>query len=432
MPEPTTAYSRRVFLRQGMLLASMAATAPHFIQQSAMGMLLPSGMAGQSSQPGVAQDRILVVVQLSGGNDGLNTVVPYGSPDYYNNRPGISIGEPGRARNGQEALRLDGVQGIGLHPNLRDLKGLYDNGQVCIVQGVGYPNPNRSHFASMDIWHTGKPSGSGTGWIGRYVDAACNGNPAADMAVSIGRTAPIAMIGAQTQPVAFENANLFRWLGRDLHDSMDQPYQAMVRAGELSGVEQGSQESFLMRTALDAQVTSDRIRTAVARQPLAQYPNHNLARQLQTVAALIRDGLSTRVYYASMGGFDTHAGQMGSHGNLMRQLGESLAAFQADLKAQGNDDRVLTMCFSEFGRRVRQNGSNGTDHGTAGPVFLVGSRVQPGLAGNHPSLTELDNGDLRYGVDFRAVYQDVLGRWMKAPTQKVLGGDFKGPRLVKA
>jgi uncharacterized protein (DUF1501 family) len=431
MHDPHPAFSRRVFIRQGVMLASLAATVPHFIQESALGMLAPLGQEGRS-RPGVPEERILVVVQLSGGNDGLNTVVPYGAPEYYANRPGIGIGEPGRARNGMEALALARTQGIGLHPNLAGLKELHDSGKLCIVQGVGYPNPNRSHFASMDIWHTGKPSGSGTGWIGRYVDAACNGNPAADMAVSVGRTAPIAMIGARSAPIAFESADLFRWLGNDLHGSMEDPYQAIVRAGTLDGVRKDSQAAFLMRTALDAQVTSDRIRAAVRKQPLTPYPGHALARQLQTVAALIRDGMRTRVYYVSMGGFDTHAGQVGAHANLMRQLAESLLAFQNDLKAQGNEDRVLTMCFSEFGRRVRQNASNGTDHGTAGPVFVVGSRVQPGLAGNHPSLTELDNGDLRHGVDFRAVYQELLGTWMRAPTQPVLGGDFKGPRIVRA
>ncbi len=430
MTEPHQPFSRRVFIRQGVMLASLAATVPHFIQQSAFGMLAPEGQEGRS-RPGVPEDRILVVVQLSGGNDGLNTVVPYGSPDYYAARPGIGIGEPGRARNGQEALQLSGAQGIGLHPNLTGLKELYDAGSLCIVQGVGYPNPNRSHFASMDIWHTGKPSGSGTGWLGRYVDATCNGNPAADLAVSIGRTAPIAMIGSQVKPVAFESADLFRWLGTDLHSSMGDPYQKLVRAGALPGVAEDSQTNFLMRTALDAQLTSDRIRAAVAKQPLAQYPNNGLARQLQTVAAMIRDGMKTRVYYVSMGGFDTHAGQPGSHGNLMRQLGDSMLAFQRDLKAQGNDGRVISMCFSEFGRRVRQNGSNGTDHGTAGPMFVIGSQVQPGLAGNHPSLTDLDGGDLKYSTDFRAVYQALLGGWMGASTKQILGGEYKAPKLVK-
>ena len=206
----------------------------------------------------------------------------------------------------------------------------------------------------------------------------------------------------------------------------------MVRAGALPDVQPGSQESFLMRTALDAQVTSDRIRAAVAKQPLVRYPGNQLSKQLQTVAAMIRDGMKTRVYYVSMGGFDTHANQPGSHGNLMRQLGDSLLAFQKDLQAQGNEGRVMTMCFSEFGRRVRQNASNGTDHGTAGPMFVIGPGAKPGVAGTYPSLTDLDSGDLKHTTDFRGVYQDILGTWMKAPTDGVLGGSYAGAGVVLA
>jgi uncharacterized protein (DUF1501 family) len=430
MHEPN-AFSRRIFIRQGVMLASFAATLPHFIQESALGMLAPEG-SGTSSRPGVPEERILVVVQLSGGNDGLNAVIPYGDPEYHNARPGIGLGEPGKAKNGGAALQLDQDRGIGLHPNLTGLKELHDQGKLSVVAGVGYPNPNRSHFASMDIWQCGRPEGKGTGWLGRYVDAACNGNPAADMAVSIGRTAPLAMMGSQSKPVAFESADLFRWLGADAGGTMDAEYQRMARAGTLPGVEAGSQESFLMRTALDAQVTSDRIRAAVKKQPLVPYPGSPLAKQLQTVAAMIRDGMKTRVYYVSMGGFDTHANQPGSHGNLMRQLGDALLAFQKDLAAQGNEARVVTMCFSEFGRRVRQNASNGTDHGTAGPVFLLGPAVQPGLRGKHPSLTDLDGGDLKFTTDFRGVYQELLGRWMRAPTEQVLGGTYEAPGLVRA
>jgi len=428
---PTTAYSRRVFIRQGALLASFAATLPHFLQESAMGMLLPEGSAA-GSQPGVPDERILVVVQLSGGNDGLNTVIPYGEAEYHNARPGIGLGEPGKPKNGGAALELDQAKGIGLHPNLTGLKELHDAGSLCVVAGVGYPNPNRSHFASMDIWQSGRPEGKGTGWLGRYVDAACNGNPAADMAIAVGRTAPLAMTGAKSAPIAFESADLFRWLGADKNGAMDKEYQQLVRAGSLPGVEPGSQESFLMRTALDAQVTSDRIRAAVAKKPLVTYPGSQLSKQLQTVAAMIRDGMKTRVYYVSMGGFDTHANQPGGHGNLMRQLGDALLAFQKDLQQQGNDGRVVTMCFSEFGRRVRQNASNGTDHGTAGPMFLIGPRVNPGLQGMYPSLTDLDGGDLKFTTDFRGVYQELLGTWMGADTKAVLGGEWAAPGLVRA
>ena len=425
------AYSRRIFIRQGVMLASFAATLPHFIQESALGMLAPDGSA-TSSRPGVPDERILVVVQLSGGNDGLNTVIPYGDPEYHAARPSIALGEPGKAKNGGAALELDRDRGIGLHPNLTGLKELHDDGRLAVVAGVGYPNPNRSHFASMDIWQSGRPEGKGTGWLGRYVDATCNGSPAADVAVSVGRTAPLAMLGTKSRPIAFESADLFRWLGADAGGQMDAEYQRMVRAGELKDVPAGSQESFLMRTALDAQVTSDRIRAAVRKAPLARYPGSALAKQLQTVAAMIRDGMRTRVYYVSMGGFDTHANQAGSHANLMRQLGDAMLAFQNDLKAQGNDGRVMTMCFSEFGRRVRQNASNGTDHGTAGPVFVVGPNVNAGLQGAYPSLTDLDGGDLKFTTDFRGVYQELLGKWMKAPTREVLGGTYQAPSIVRA
>jgi uncharacterized protein (DUF1501 family) len=425
------AYSRRIFIRQGVMLASFAATLPHFIQESALGMLAPDG-AATGSRPGVPDERILVIVQLSGGNDGLNTVIPYGDREYHAARPSLSLGEPGKAKNGGAALELDRDRGIGLHPNLTGLKELHDDGRLAVVAGVGYPNPNRSHFASMDIWQSGRPEGKGTGWLGRYVDATCNGNPAADVAVSVGRTAPLAMLGRTSRPIAFESADLFRWLGADAGGQMEDEYQRMVRAGELEDVAAGSQESFLMRTALDAQVTSDRIRAAVKKAPLARYPGSAVAKQLQTVAAMIRDGMKTRVYYVSMGGFDTHANQPNSHGNLMRQLGDAMLAFQNDLKAQGNDGRVMTMCFSEFGRRVRQNASNGTDHGTAGPVFVVGPNVNPGLQGKYPSLTDLDGGDLKFTTDFRGVYQELLGKWMKAPTREVLGGTYQAPSIVRA
>ncbi|MBX7106945.1 MAG: DUF1501 domain-containing protein [Gemmataceae bacterium] len=205
----------------------------------------------------------------------------------------------------------------------------------------------------------------------------------------------------------------------------------MTRAGPLGGVEPDTQMSFLMRTSLDAQVSSDRIRSAVAKTPLVEYPRSQLAQQLRTIGALIRDGMKTRVYYASLSGFDTHGGQLGPHGNLMRQLGDALLAFHNDLKAQGNENRVATLCFSEFGRRVAQNGSAGTDHGTAGPVFLIGGRVRPGLLGDHPSMTDLDQGDLRYTVDFRSLYAGILDDWLGAPSEKVLGGTFPKAKLFQ-
>ncbi len=421
---PDTPFTRRLFLQQGMTFVSLAATAPAFLQRSAWSMMLPLG-AQTSSQPGVPEDRILVVVQLAGGNDGLNSVVPYASREYYVRRPGLAIVPPGRPGG---ALSLDEDQGIGLHPNLTGFKALMDEGVACAVQGVGYPNPNRSHFASMDIWQTADTEGRGRGWLGKYFDCTCKGSPEGQAAIAIGRDAPLALMGDIQKPVSFESAELFRWLGEDLHESLKAPYQHLNRPVALPSNEP-DQLGFLLRTALDAQLSSDQIRAAVARRPLVSYPGGNLARQLQVVAAMIRDGLKTRIYYVTLGGFDTHANQSQTHANLMRQLGDSLQSFHKDLQAQGNSGRVLTMVFSEFGRRVGQNASGGTDHGTAAPMYFVGDMVKPGLLGSHPSLTDLDQGDLRFTVDFRSVYAAVLEDWMGGDSTKVLGGEFRKAAL---
>jgi uncharacterized protein (DUF1501 family) len=423
-----TPFTRRLFLQRGCALASLAATVPCFIERSALGVL---GNPLLSSNPGVPDHRILVVVQLGGGNDGLNTVIPYGDPAYFNARPQIAVQAPGGTGN-TVALQLDQNAGVGLHPAMTSLKELYDEGLVSVVQGVGYPNPNRSHFTSMDIWQTGRLDAKGSGWIGRYFDATCNGTPIPEGSVAVGRTAPLAMEGNIQKPISFENPALFRWLGEDLHGSMKDPYDAINRAGSLAGTPAETQKDFLMRTALDAQVASERILAAVAKQPLVRYPDHALARQLRTVGAMIRDGMPTRVYYATMGGFDTHSAQAGRHGQLLRQVSESVAAFQRDLKEQGNAERVVTLVFSEFGRRVKQNGSGGTDHGTAAPVFVIGAGVKPGVVGRHPSLVDLDQGDLKFGVDFRSVYASLLGDWMKAPADKILRGQFASAGVVRA
>ncbi len=424
-------YTRRLFLQQGFTLASMATTAPLFLQRSALGMMRPIGTM-LSSRPGVPEDRILVVVQLGGGNDGLNTVVPYGSGDYYNARPALALPAPDRGTQQQPGvLKLDEANGIGLHPSLAGFKELLDDGVASIVQGVGYPNPNRSHFTSMDIWHTAEVDGRGYGWIGRYFDNTCNGTPVPDGGVAMGRAAPLAMQGALQKPVTFESADLFRWLGEDIDPALERPYQKINREGTLEEVDPDSQLGFLMRTALDAQVSSDRIRAAVAKQSLVRYPRSRLSGHLRTVAAMIRDEMPTRVYYVSMGGFDTHANQVGRHANLLRQFAEALNAFYKDLKAQGNSGRVLTMAFSEFGRRVGQNASAGTDHGTAAPMYLVGEAVKPGLLGEHPSLVDLDRGDLKFSVDFRSVYGAVLEDWMAAPADEILGRAYPKARVLR-
>lgn len=434
------AFTRRSFLSRGLILASAATTIPAFLQRSAYAI---APRVGEGSMPGIPEDRILVVVQLAGGNDGLNTVIPFGDPAYYNLRPSIGVAERNVLKFGKGA-----PNGVGLHPQLAGLKGLYDDGLLTVVQGVGYPNPNRSHFKSMDIWHTADPTATGTGWLGRYFDNECCGTPkvSADgttekpspepmAGIAIGREAPLAMQGQISKPIGFESPDLFRWLGNDIDSELADRYQAINRRGEVSDEElaAGSNASFLMRTALDAQVSSDLIRKAVSKKTSASYPGNDLGRQLAMVSAMIRAELKTRVYYVTLGGFDTHAGQgaeNGRHAQLMQQLGSSIKAFYDDLKSQGNDKRVLTMSFSEFGRRVAQNASGGTDHGAAAPMFLCGPMVKPGVVGNHPSLTDLDEGDLRYGMDFRSVYAGVLEGWLKADSRKVLEGAFRQAPVI--
>ncbi len=427
----TRAYSRRAFVVRGLTLASGAATIPYFLQKSAVA--LAQGFDPTvSSRPGVPEDRVLVVVQLAGGNDGLNTVVPFEMDEYYRARPRIGIPKA-------QALRLSERVDVGLHPAMGGLKELYDEGMVTVIQGVGYPNPNRSHFTSMDIWHTADTDGIGDGWLGRYFDNQCAGAPGNDCAghlgMAIGREAPPAMQGRSYKPIAFESAELFRWTGLDLHDSLHRPYEEILRAELDPSVEaRNPNAAFLTWTAMDAQLASDRIRRAVEAEPLADYPDGRLAEQLAMVASMIRAGLETRVYYVTLGGFDTHANQggvNGGHANLLRQFAGAVNAFYRDLRAQGNAERVLTMSFSEFGRRVAQNGSNGTDHGAAAPMFLIGPAARAGVQGGHPSLTRLDAGDLMYHTDFRRVYATVLEDWLKADASAALGGRFSTLPIVR-
>lgn len=426
------AFTRRAFLGRGVMLASASVAAPGFVQSAAWGLPSPSAML--TSLAGVPEDRVLVVVQLSGGNDGLNTVVPYGMDEYYRARRGIGI-----ARD--RVLELDSRQGVGLHPALAAMKEMYDSGLCSIFQGIGYPNPNRSHFKSMDIWHTADTSGTGDGWIGRYLDSECvgfgkgesgsleQGEAAGPPAVAIGRTAPLAMQGRKVNPVSFESADVFRWLGEDHDRSLKGDYDRLNRREAAAA---SSNEAFLTKTALDAQVSSDLIRKAVSSRPLVRYPGNGLARQLSMIAQMIRAGLKTRIYYATLGGFDTHAGQGGAngrHAQLLGQMASSMKAFYEDLKEQGNDSRVMTLTFSEFGRRVSQNASGGTDHGTAAPMFLFGPMVRPGVHGTHPSMSDLDGGDLKHTLDFRHVYAGVLDSWMGADSEAILSRRYR-PALV--
>lgn len=402
---PPNPFSRRALLQHGLVMASASLLMPRFLERSAFAMADPH----LSSIPGVPDERVLVVVQLSGGNDGLNTIVPVFAPEYYKARPGIAIPE-------REALRIQRSDGLAMHPALAGLNDLYNDGLLGIVQGVGYPNPNRSHFKSMDIWHTADTTATGNGWLGRYLDSECCGfgkgesgaadanAAAAPASISIGRSAPLALDGSKVKPVAFESAQLFRWSVQDSDPDLAQAYDTLNRRGDSST--RDTNADFLLRTALDAQVSSDQIRKAVARRPQTAFPQNELGNQLAMVSSMIAAGLKTRVYYVSHGSFDTHSGQggaQGRHAQLLRAFADGVKAFWAEMKAQGNDQRVLMMSFSEFGRRVGQNASQGTDHGTAAPMFLMGPNAKPGVLTPHPSLKALEDGDLKFNTDFRSV-----------------------------
>ena len=367
-------FTRRRFVTHGLGLLSAAATVPAFLMRAGDALAADTTMR-LSSVPGAPDGRVLVVVQLSGGNDGLNTVVPIGDEAYAKARPGLGLTE-------KEVLSLPGVDGIGLHPALGPIRELMQAGLCGAVQGVGYPNPNRSHFASMDIWHTAEVTGGGgRGWLGQALENHMPPANAGMDTISIGNAAPLALVGEEQRPVSFEKAELFRFAARGQDTEVTDTYDAVNHA-DLPGhnAEAANEDplAFVQRTALDAQVASDRVRKAVAGKSKTKWPGNGLAKQLQMVARMIRAELPTRVYYVTMGGFDTHSGQKGNHQRLMNEFGLAMKSFYDELDATGDRSRVVSLAFSEFGRRVTQNASAGTDHGCAGPSFVFGDAVTSG------------------------------------------------------
>lgn len=374
-------------------------------------------------------DRILVLLQMSGGNDGLSTVVPYGNDEYYRNRRRTK-------HDRQNLLRIDDA--VGLHPNLRALKELYDEGDLAIIQGAGYPNPNRSHFKSLDIWHAADHRGRNKshGWIGALADAEYVDQADPNLIVHVGARVPYSLHAAINKPVAFTAPQAYKWVGaqRDamtleaaapICEHMPNPAEAPKRS-RTPHKGRDAALARLRRVLHEAQGSSTQVREAANDyRPKAKYPGTPLAAQLATVAALISGGLSTKVYSVEMGGFDTHNNQKNRHDNLMNQLGSAVGAFMKDLKAHGQSKRVVVMAFSEFGRRVKENASGGTDHGVAGPMFVAGEGIKGGLYGKYPSLTRLDKGDLIHTVDFRSVYATVIDDWLACDHKKALGKSWK-------
>jgi uncharacterized protein (DUF1501 family) len=373
----------------------------------------------QTPLPGLpgSADRCLVLINLYGGNDGLNCVVPHGDARYYQLRPALAIAP-------NEVLAINAR--VGLNPGMHSFKALYDKGDVAIVQGVGYPDPDHSHFRSTEIWQTAAPDRyEHTGWLGRYFDDA--GLPQRNLfkGVAVSKVLPEVLVSQRTdipaipglgQYAMIADSNLVarRAFSQGAHDQrlpFDSPYLAHVM--EVEG---------------DAQRSSEELPKLVAGYTTkAAYPATSLGRSLALAAQIVGSNLGTKAIYVEHGSFDTHVNQKATQNQLLKQFSDAIGAFYDDLAAHGNDRRVLTLTFSEFGRRIEENGSRGTDHGEASPLFLIGGGVKGGLYGAAPNLAETNMGNLRYGIDFRSVYATVLERWLGRPSVALLNGVF--PKL---
>ena len=380
---------------------------PHFLKA------YEAQMMGQMQSP---TGKILVIVQLSGGNDGLNTVVPYRNDIYYRERPTIAI-------RPEKVLTLNDE--IGLHPAMQPLKALYDDGLLTVINNVGYPNPDRSHFRSMDIWQTASDSNQylKTGWVGRYLDAACAGKEQQPFrTIEVDDTLSLALKGDELNGLAVldpkklynqTRSNLVTTLSREHHNEPESVAYLYKTLAE---------------TVSSAAYVYDKTKIQT---PSTTYPNHELGNRLKTVSQLIQSGVGTSVYYVSISGFDTHINQPGQQERLLGQYAEAVGAFMTDLKAANRQNDVLLMTFSEFGRRVKQNASNGTDHGTANNVFLIGGGMPSRRVLNEaPNLTSLTDGDLTYSVDFRQIYATLLRDYLGADDVAILGRKFESLKLV--
>ncbi|MCC6739162.1 MAG: DUF1501 domain-containing protein [Planctomycetia bacterium] len=379
----------------------------------AASLMVPGWLTRALAEPAAARSkRVLVLVVLSGGNDGLNTVVPLSDPRYAKARPTLAIPR-------DQMLPLDDT--VGLAPPLRKLRELYEKGRVAIVNNAGYPNHDRSHFRSMEIWQTAQTEGVvRDGWLGRCL---CD-DGSAPHSVAFGSETPLALWAEGGGVMAMENPGGFE-ITTDIRRPNDRA-NVLSALRDLYGSGRSGAAEFVRLRGLEVMAQADRVRSIAQKPPSpVPYPNFPLAQQLRFVADAVEDGFPARVYLVTLGGFDTHANQRGAHTALLATFSEAVATFQRDLEARELAGRVVTLAFSEFGRRVAENVSQGTDHGAAGPMFVIGKGVRGGLYGGAPDLEKLDSGDLAMKVDFRAVYAEILGKAMGIPPAKALGGDFK-------
>jgi uncharacterized protein (DUF1501 family) len=409
--------SRREFLQQ----SSLVSLSP--IVPLALGRLATAATAD-------ADSKILVVIQLDGGNDGINTVVPFGDDAYAANRTALRL-ETSRL------LKLD--DHVGLHPQMRGAKELFDDGRLTIVQGVGYPNPNRSHFSSMRIWQTARfdeEEHDSYGWIGRALDVPQSNrnssSPGQPGAIYTGSDeVPVALWGRRSEAMSLTSL-----------DDLKLPFDAsqLSAAADAAPASASSQldslNMFVTRQMLSAYAAADQFqkqaKAPTAAAAAADYPTSQLGAQLKLISQLIKSGSRARVYYTIQGGYDTHAAQLYTHARLLGEFSAGLKAFLDDVKNAGLQDQVVVLAFSEFGRRVKENASEGTDHGAAGPVFLAGNRCVGGLVGATPDLSDLDDGDLKHKIDLREIYAAVLESWLNIDAKSVLGGPFKNAPIFRS
>lgn len=377
---------------------------------------------GKIADQAAGQENILVVVQLTGGNDGLNTIVPYTQDEYYKQRPKLAIPK-------NDVLKIDNE--FGFNPALDGFSELLEAGLLGVVQGVGYAQPNRSHFESMDIWHTcqRKAGDRADGWLGRAIDQMAEGVSTETTGMHIGnRKQPLAVASRHHRVPSIRTIEQFRLQSqeKDSIAAMRSLAQSDNSAGEslLNFVQTST------TTAIDVSQKLQQVKNSKSTNVI--YPESELAGKLKTVSQLIASEIGARVYYVEIDGFDTHAFQAPAHTALLRELGDALKAFAEDLHEKGMQEQVLTMCFSEFGRRVAQNASDGTDHGTAAPMFLIGSGIETGLIGKHPSLSNLDNGDLKFHTDFRQVYATILENWLNCDSSLILDKQYESLPLFVA
>ena len=375
-------------------------------------VLVPSFMkAFESLDPRLFGYNKLVVIQLSGGNDGLNTLIPYRNDLYYSNRPGISIPK-------NRLIDMNGE--LGLNENLSPLKALYDKGYLSIINNVGYPNPNRSHFRSTDIWHTASNASEylDSGWMGRYIDQY---GKKPYTGIEVDDSLSLILKGRTINGVATKDA-------KKMFNNAKTPFFSKVLETQTETHLSEHNLGYLYKTMVGAKSSAKYIyETSKTSTSTKSYPNNPFAKQLKTTAEFINSKLETKVYYVSMGGFDTHANQANRQSRLLKTYSEAMDVFVKDLEASDSFKDTLIVTFSEFGRRVQQNAAGGTDHGAANNLFVIGKNLKkPGLYNDSPDLMNLDkNGDLKYTIDFRSVYANLLDQWLDASHSKVLGSSFE-------